>query len=259
MFTFKIRRTTTLNSPPPALADGELGVELSHPGAPRIWIGTPTMGIRLVCDAASYLVANQPATVSLLSIAASAGPRDENSPVLRIEADDRPILAFHIRPQAANFWYIGAWPNNWFGIYLAPGTGNAGFGIDPAAGGIYFNGVVNAPGFNPPSDLAWKRNVGNYRRGLGDLVKIKPMSWRWNRRSGMPDINSHQYGFSAQDIEETIPEAVADAVRGPDRTTVKTVNIVTLLAVTINAVQELAARVERLEGKVNGGADPRAK
>jgi len=50
----QLRRTTSVNTPPTDLEVGEPGVEMAHPGAPRLWIGVPTAvdvsGRRLVSD-----------------------------------------------------------------------------------------------------------------------------------------------------------------------------------------------------------------
>lgn len=55
----QIKRTTTVNSPPPnnSLQPGELGIELANTAGPRLWVGTPTgidaTGRRIIYDPAA--------------------------------------------------------------------------------------------------------------------------------------------------------------------------------------------------------------
>src|SRR5215471_1014513 len=55
----RIPRSLIADVVPTGLEVGELGANLVHPGAPRLWIGVPTsvdpLGRRLVSDSGAYL------------------------------------------------------------------------------------------------------------------------------------------------------------------------------------------------------------
>ncbi|MEI7513161.1 MAG: tail fiber domain-containing protein [bacterium] len=92
------------------------------------------------------------------------------------------------------------------------------------------------------SDEKLKNIQGDFTRGLSDLIKINPISYKWNTLSGY-DTNSTYSGFSAQNIQLAIPEAVATSSNGflslSDRP---------ILATVINAVKEI---FEKISGFAN--------
>jgi hypothetical protein len=91
------------------------------------------------------------------------------------------------------------------------------------------------------SDERHKADIRPFRRGIEALRRVRPISYRYNGKSGME--TEHFYsGFSAQNVRETIPEAVFQRADGilsfADRP---------VLAAVVNAVQDLDERVAKLE------------
>lgn len=88
------------------------------------------------------------------------------------------------------------------------------------------------------SDEALKEEIAPFTRGLDDILQISPISYNWNALSGL-DRMSRYHGFSAQNVEAAIPEAVGV---GPDG--FLTLQDRPIVAALVNAVKELAGGVE---------------
>ena len=90
------------------------------------------------------------------------------------------------------------------------------------------------------SDLRFKNVLGKFEIGMEALKKIETIRFRWNKESKLnqDDIN---IGFSAQNIKSVVPEAV-----GVDANGNLTLLDRPILALLVNAVKELEAKVEAL-------------
>jgi hypothetical protein len=96
------------------------------------------------------------------------------------------------------------------------------------------------------SDERFKDIQGNFTRGLADLQGIVPITYKWNASSGL-DMVGYYTGFSAQNVQTAIPEAIGTNANGylslSDRP---------ILAAVVNAIKELNAKVVGLITKVDG-------
>jgi hypothetical protein len=90
------------------------------------------------------------------------------------------------------------------------------------------------------SDERLKDVQGQFTRGLSDLSKISPITYKWNGVSGF-DTAGLYTGFSAQNVQSAIPEAVGTDSRG-----YLTLSDRPILAAVVNAVKELSAKVDAL-------------
>jgi len=100
------------------------------------------------------------------------------------------------------------------------------------------------------SDLRLKDILGNYIRGLNDIIRLQPIRFKYkadNPRKLPSD--EEQIGFIAQEVQETFPEAVNKSTDGYLDFNIHSVN-----AALVNAVKELKAendllkeRLERIE------------
>jgi hypothetical protein len=90
------------------------------------------------------------------------------------------------------------------------------------------SGNVTASSDERLKDVKWK-----FIRGLSDIIKITPITYKWNKESGLDQTEEYSW-FSAQDIQKAIPEAVWTDDRGylslSDRP---------ILATLVNAIKEL--------------------
>jgi len=84
------------------------------------------------------------------------------------------------------------------------------------------------------SDERLKNIQGNFTRGLDDLLKLNPILYHWNALSGLEQISLYA-GFSAQNVQSAIPEAVGTGSSG-----YLTLQDRPLIAAAVNAIKEIA-------------------
>lgn len=101
-----------------------------------------------------------------------------------------------------------------------------------------------------PSDARLKDNVRDLEAGLAELHKIRPVRFRYNGRAGT-QAGLEGVGIIGQEIEAILPETIqrleSQVVGEPSIEDLRIFNPSALTYVLINAVKELAGRVERLE------------
>ncbi|PLX27614.1 hypothetical protein C0583_00015 [Candidatus Parcubacteria bacterium] len=127
-------------------------------------------------------------------------------------------------------------------------SGNIGIGVNNPTANFHATGTIRLSGLaagtvvtdasgnlSVSSDERLKDIQNKFERGIEDLLAIEPITYKWNEESGLE--TEHEYsGFSAQNIQENIPEAVGQDQRGylslSDRP---------ILATVVNAVKEMWA------------------
>jgi hypothetical protein len=101
------------------------------------------------------------------------------------------------------------------------------------------------------SDARVKDNVRDLEAGLVQLRQVRPVRYRYNGRAGTP-AGLEGIGIVAQEIEAVFPETVervaATAGAEGEIDGLRIFNASALTFVLINAVKELAEKVDRLEG-----------
>ncbi len=90
------------------------------------------------------------------------------------------------------------------------------------------------------SDERLKNDIQPFR---GGIEGIEPISYNWSETSGY-DTSIRYVGFSAQNVQASIPEAVGC---NPDGNL--TLNHTAIIAALVNTVNELEARLTKLEAK----------
>ena len=91
------------------------------------------------------------------------------------------------------------------------------------------------------SDARLKKNIKDFSAGLAVLLKIRPKTYHWNKKSGM-DMEILQTGFVAQDLIDVLPEAVTGSEEEGYG-----LNSRAILATAVNAIQELEKKIIKLE------------
>ena len=99
-----------------------------------------------------------------------------------------------------------------------------------------------------PSDARVKEDVRDLEAGLAALRQVRPVRFRYNGRAGTSP-GRPGVGVLAQEIEAVLPETVqrASVPDDPALNDLRVFDSSMLTYVLINAVKELAARVEHLE------------
>lgn len=166
------------------------------------------------------------------------------------------------------------------GMYLYLDAGNAQYNF--VGGGVVANAECYKPGGGPwgsgGSDARIKNVLGSYTHGLNEIKQLTPQRYTFKgndvvgeeatgvshpeQKAGGPNPRSRHFGVAerkdefvgliAQDVEGVMPEMVkkiAGKIDGQDVSDYRRLDSNALTYALINAVKELAARVEALEGK----------
>ena len=100
------------------------------------------------------------------------------------------------------------------------------------------NGVLSVS-----SDERLKNITDNFSRGLNEILQIQPINYHWTADSGLDTENSYS-GFSAQNVQANIPEAV-----GKDNRGYLTLSDRPITAALVNSVKELKAENDTLKAE----------
>jgi hypothetical protein len=139
-------------------------------------------------------------------------------------------------------WYLDWNATNGTLTYI----GGAALWWADGSGNMTFTGSCWANAFNLNSDRRLKRNIQPWTaRGLAEVIQLEPVSFEFNGEGGLHDDGVTRYGFIAQEAQACLPEAV----RVTPSSDHLTIDSGTLLAAMVNAIRELAARVNALEAR----------
>ena len=97
------------------------------------------------------------------------------------------------------------------------------------------------------SDRDMKENIADIDIGLTEVLRLQPRKFKYKLGS------RETYGFIAQEVETVVPLIVDETtVPEPDpeanKTTLKTLDTIPIIAALVKSVQELEARIKTLEG-----------
>ena len=114
---------------------------------------------------------------------------------------------------------------------------------------FFYNGnnqsyIDQSGSFNDASDERIKKDIEDIDYGLDIVKALKPRKYK------MKLDDTEQVGFIAQEVESLVPEVV-DTGETPDGEEQKGMSYGHLTAVLTKAIQELSAKVEELESKIN--------
>lgn len=136
-------------------------------------------------------------------------------------------------------------------------SGNVGVGTVGPSAQLHTTGTVRFAAFGAgtlttdasgnvtaSSDERLKTDIAPFAAGLAEVAQINPISYKWTAASGLDRLNRYS-GFSAQNVEAAIPEAVGVGGNGflsiQDRP---------IIAALVNAVKELKSQNEALTARV---------
>jgi hypothetical protein len=109
-----------------------------------------------------------------------------------------------------------------------------------------------------PSDPLLKRDIAEYKSGLDEVLALRPITYGYNGKGGLPDDGRSYVGLDAADTEPVMPELVGRMMvvldqhpkigeTEPPDTEIKTIDASALVYALVNAVKELSARIAALE------------
>jgi hypothetical protein len=127
----------------------------------------------------------------------------------------------------------------------------AAFGSVRLAGNLRLTGygagtlITDASGnVTASSDERLKENIQPFTAGLEDLVKVNPIAWNWNGKSGFDRLNIY-CGYSAQNLQAANPSFVSMGANG-----YLNPNYPAISASQTNSIKELAAKIEALSTRL---------
>ena len=94
------------------------------------------------------------------------------------------------------------------------------------------------------SDERLKNITGCFTKGLAALKGLKPINYKWTKESGFETTGIYS-GFSAQNVQAFIPEAVGEGSNG-----YLTLSDRPILAATVNAVKEIDQEQEGIKNQL---------
>jgi hypothetical protein len=167
-------------------------------------------------------------------------------------------------PDHAAFRFMGTYPQyqqlgiNGWGAVLSYNTQSY-----PDGGGAWccdINGNTTQAGaciataYPGPSDASLKTNSAAWTPGLAVVLQINPISYEFTEESKLGPPGVPHYGVTAQDVQAVLPEAVVPMKRyltnDPNEvpTEVLAVEANTIFYACLNAIKEIAGRLDVLEG-----------
>jgi hypothetical protein len=120
------------------------------------------------------------------------------------------------------------------------------------AGAVQFNNygagtlVTDASGnITASSDERIKKNIRPFNRGLREVLGLKPILYGYTKDSGLDQTRNDYVGFTAQNVQAYIPEAVGQDSRG-----VLSLTDRPIIDALVNAVKEQQMEIAELKGQV---------
>lgn len=134
-------------------------------------------------------------------------------------------------------------------VIVGADTDISGSGVEFQVNGKAFKND-GSPNWTVPSDERVKKDIRPFRDGLSKLLQINPVKFKYNGLAQTPD-NHEQVGILGQEMAQVLPYTVstASAQLQPDDQPIDllTFDPNALVYVLINAVKELAGKVQALE------------
>lgn len=160
---------------------------------------------------------------------------------------------------------IGSYTNHGFGLMannarwaFLTTDGKFGLGTSSPSAQFHSTGTVRMANFgagaatfdasgnvSSVSDERLKNIQGQFSYGLKELLQVRPISYRWNKKSGMEMAHTY-HGFSAQNLKNAMPDIVFEGRNGyysfEDRG---------VAAALVNAIKELSSKLESLQTRLS--------
>jgi hypothetical protein len=178
------------------------------------------------------------------------GTNSPTSGKLQVQATGRGIHAVSTGEHAV----VGTGPTSgttYYGVYGQAGSYYGALGRQDGysfvgSGTLYNNGTVYGSSFLYLSDARLKSDVQPLDNGLVTLMKLRPVSFTWNKdvvgeKSGSSDI-----GFIAQEVAKLVPEAVVQE----SSSGMYAVDYPKLVPVLVQAIQEQQKQIDSLRAEI---------
>lgn len=148
-------------------------------------------------------------------------------------------------------------------------NGNVMIGLGSPAAKLHVDGTAVKPGggmWAAPSDASLKSNVRTFDLGLDELMKINPVYYTYNGKSGITDTEKEYVGVIAQEYQEVDAKSVVsydfteekvdydgEVMKTTDQetSTYLSVDYTSLPFMLVNAIQQQQETIEELQKELN--------
>jgi hypothetical protein len=120
------------------------------------------------------------------------------------------------------------------------GGGSVGIGTTSPGYALDVNGTGRFISIIETSSLRYKKSIKTLPSQLETINALRPVTFKWKDKKKGEDT---QYGLIAEELQQIMPEAVSLNSDG----NAEAISYTKLVPILIKAVQELQAKVEKLE------------
>ena len=147
-------------------------------------------------------------------------------------------------------------------------TGHAGFGVGNPVTSIHTNGSITYNGsLNNASDERLKHNISKMNYGLDEVLQLNPISYQYNGKAGIRNVEKQQIGLKAQELQKVAPALVSTFTYEEEDVESKVTKSEDYLMIEesaikymlINAVKEQHEIIDEQAAKIDEQADKLAK
>ncbi|MGG5207422.1 tail fiber domain-containing protein [Chryseobacterium sp. MIQD13] len=134
--------------------------------------------------------------------------------------------------------------------------GSLGIGTDSPTSLLSVNGTADKPGggsWGTFSDRRVKKDIADFKDGLNVINQLKPVTYKYNEKSGYEDLNKQYVGFIAQDVEKVAPymiNVIDDSAKSGLKDK-RELDESALTKILVNAIQEQQKEIEELKKAVS--------
>lgn len=122
---------------------------------------------------------------------------------------------------------------------------------DPQAE-LHVNGFVNRIGEQTPSDKRLKSNIQSFDKGLKEVLKLNPISYKYD--NDLIKSDRQHVGLTAQEVQKVVPEFVGTMELGSEKKSKEEyLNIYDneIKFLLINAIKEQQSQIEELKTEIS--------
>lgn len=103
-----------------------------------------------------------------------------------------------------------------------------------------------------PSDIRIKKDINPFNDGLNVIMQLKPVTYKYNELSGVPDQTTNIVGFLAQEVEKVAPYMVSqvDDTKNTGLPDKRVLDESALTKILVNAIQEQQVQIDALKKEI---------
>lgn len=146
--------------------------------------------------------------------------------------------------------------NNQAPTMVLQDNGRLGIGTYAPTSTLSVNGTADKPGggsWGTFSDRRVKKDITDFKDGLNVITQLKPVTYKYNEKSGYKDLNKEYVGFIAQDVEKVAPYMinVIDDTAKSGLADKRELDESALTKILVNAIQQQQFEINELKKAIS--------